>query len=144
MSSVKTRRTRPTSLNRYVIASHVIVVRAEDQTVLHHRFSCAGFVIEAYREAGINVLQTGRGELPLVSLDALKAQYPFAERRLDKPEDREKLGIPGDGPWPVVLAGYVLNALDRPGAEVRSSTFRAIDGDAYFPSRRGPTSDPPA
>ena len=47
-----------------------------------------------------------------------------------------KFGIAGDGPWPVILAGYVLNALDRPEAksapppicrEPGTSSFR-LDG----------------
>ena len=37
-----------------------------------HRFSCAGLVIEAYRDAGIDVVRTEEEDLPPVSLAELK------------------------------------------------------------------------
>jgi hypothetical protein len=92
-------------------------------------------VIEAYREARIDVLRTEIDSLPLVSLDTLKTQYPGHARRLDRAQLRTEFGIPGDGPWPVVLAGYVLNALDRPEAEIRSTPYRARVGDEFYPAR---------
>jgi len=127
---------RVRNVQQYVISPHVDEIRREDQTVVCRRFSCAGFVIEAYREARIDVLATGRDDLPVVSLDTLKTQYPAFARHLDQIRLRDSLGIPGDGPWPVVLAGYVLNALDRPETAIRSAPYRAIVGDEFFPPRR--------
>jgi hypothetical protein len=127
-------------LRQYVISPHVDQIRSDDQTVICRRFSCAGFVIEAYREARLDILTTGRDDLPLVSLEALKTQYPRFARQLDHVRLREELGIPGDGPWAVVLAGYVLNALDRPETEIRSTSYRASVGDEFFPPRRLETS----
>ena len=101
-------------LEQYVICPHVKDVRREDQTVIYRRFSCVGFLLEAYREAQIDVLWTDLAPLPLVGLDALKAQYPRFARFLDRPDVRDELGIGSDGPWPVVLAGYILNGLARP------------------------------
>ena len=43
--------------------------------------------------------------------------------------------IPGDGPWPVVLAGYVLNSLNRDEDEIRSAPYNATAGDEFFPPR---------
>ncbi len=43
---------------QYVICPQVKEVRREDQTVVYRRFSCVGFVLEAYREAQIDVLWT--------------------------------------------------------------------------------------
>ena len=74
--------------------------------------------------------------LPLVGLDALKAQYPRFARFLDRPDVRDELGIGGDGPWPVVLAGYILNGLARPEREIRTTPYLARPGDEYFPARR--------
>jgi hypothetical protein len=124
------------NIEQYVISPHVDAIRREDHTVVCRRFSCAGFVIEAYREARIDVLRTEGDNLPLVSLDALKTQYPRFARHLDNRRLRNQLGIPGEGPWPVVLAGYVLNALDRAVTEIRLRPFRASPGDEFFPSRR--------
>ena len=91
--------------SQYVISPHVKEVRSDDGTIVCYRFSCAGFVIEAYREAGIDVLAFADEDLPPVSLDALKTQYPRLAGLLDSDRIREELGIPGDGPWRVVLAG---------------------------------------
>jgi hypothetical protein len=46
---------------------------------------------------------------------------------------REHLGIPGDGPWPVVLAGYVLHALNRTKEDVRRRPYSPSRNDATFP-----------
>ena len=92
-------------------------------------------MIEAYREVDIDVLETESERLPFVSLDALKTQYPESARLLDNPQVREAFGIRGDGPWAVVLAGYVLNSLDRLEAEIRLTPYRASVGDEFFPSR---------
>jgi len=133
---------------QFVICPHVDDVHRDDRTVIYRRFSCVGFVLEAYREAEVNVMWTDFAPLPLVGLDALKTQYPDVAQLLDSPKVREKLGIGGDGPWPVVLAGYVLNALARPEKEIRTTPYLARAGDEFFPPRRpgplgpGPRSNP--
>jgi hypothetical protein len=121
--------------SQYVISPHVKEVRSDDGTVVCYRFSCAGFVIEAYHEAGIDVLTFADEDLPPVSLDALKTQYPRFAGLLDSDRMREELGIPGDGPWRVVLAGYVMNALDRPESAIRSLRYSPQPGDEFFPRR---------
>jgi hypothetical protein len=128
--------------DQYIICPHLKEVHREDQTVLYHRFSCAGFVLEAFREAEINILWTDLAPLPLVGPDALKTQYPEFAKILDRLREREKLGIPGDGPWPVVLAGYVLNALARPEREIRNTPYLPRAGNEFFPPRRAEPSGP--
>jgi hypothetical protein len=121
---------------QYVIAPHVDDHISNDGTVICHRYNCAGFVIEAYRTIDIDLLQTSPASLPSVALATLATQYPDVARLLENPKFREKFGIPGDGPWPVVLAGYVLNGLDRPEEDVRATPHRPSVGDEFFPSRR--------
>ena len=96
-------------LLQYVIAPHVREPESRDGTKICRRYNCAGFVIEAYRSIDINLLQTEPAELPTVKLGTLERQYPGMADHLNKQSTRERLGIPGDGPWPVVLAGYVVN-----------------------------------
>jgi len=124
---------------QYVICPHV-ENQYDNGTVLYRRFSCVGFVLEAYREAGINMLFSELESLPPVKLDALKSQYPDFTDILESPSEREKFGIPGEGPWPVILAGYILNALDRPEGEIRSTTYLPRAGDEFFPARGAETS----
>jgi hypothetical protein len=120
----------------YVIAPHVKEVTSQDGTVIFRRYNCAGFVIEAYDSADIQLLDTAESSLPPVALPTLGTQYPDMVGHLERPNIRERFGIPGDGPWPIVLAGYVVNALDRSEADIRARPFRATAGDEYFPSRR--------
>ena len=129
------------SIDQYIIDPHVWPVRRKDKTVVCHRFSCVGLVIEAYRAAQIDILWTDLAPVPLVERDALKTQYPEFAKVLDRPRERKKLGIPGDGPWPVILAGYVLNALDRPESEIHKTPYLPRAGDEFFPPRRPRPSD---
>lgn len=126
---------RPRSDRRrqYVIAPHVHPVTAPDGTVIYHRYSCAGFVIESYRETEIHLLRIDAEGLPAVSLETLLRQYPDLESLLQNPKVREAYGIPGEGPWPVVLAGYVINAMNRAEEEIRNSPHSARIGDEFFP-----------
>ncbi|MGO9599234.1 MAG: hypothetical protein ACLP7Q_14700 [Isosphaeraceae bacterium] len=121
---------------QYVISPHVKEEKSPDGTIICRRYNCAGFVIEAYRSAGVDFIQTEQESLPPVSRSTLEIQYPDTVRLLEKPKNREDFGIPGDGPWPVILAGYVLNALDRDKNEMRSVPHIASPGDEFFPSRR--------
>jgi hypothetical protein len=121
---------------QYVIAPHARDIQAVDGTTTCRQFNCAGFVIEAYRDAGIDLLHTDPNALPSVSLEILIGQYPAVGQRLLNPRMRERYGIPGDGPWPVVLASYVMNALARPEVEIRAHPHTAMAGDEFFPSRR--------
>jgi len=115
---------------QYVIHPHV---REPDADVPCRRFSCAGFVIEAYRDAGIELLVTEPARLPRVTLDTLANAYPDQAHRLRKPAVRSLFGLEGDGPWPAVLAGYVLNALDRTVHQIRGGPYLPAAGDEFFP-----------
>jgi hypothetical protein len=121
---------------QYVIAPHMKEEKSRDGTIICRRYNCAGFVIEAYRSAGVDFIQTAQESLPPVAQSTLEIQYPDMVRLLENLKNRENFGIPGDGPWPVVLAGYVLNALDRDENEIRSVPYIASAGDEFFPSRR--------
>ena len=135
-SEYEAARIRNDRRRQYVIAPHVRDVLAEDGTVIFRRFNCGGFVIESYREIGIDLLLTDSASLPAVSLETLIGQYPDLAALLQNSIVREAYGIPGDGPWPVVLAGYVMNALVRTEEEIRHQPYTADVGDEFFPSRR--------
>lgn len=84
-----------------------VKVETDSQTrrPTRYRFSCAGFVRECYRVgAGISLI---REPLPLVSLDLLEQIY---EQSLS-PQHLVAAGLHGEGPWRVLLPGYLLHAL---------------------------------
>jgi len=116
---------------QYVIHPHV---REPDADVPCRRFSCAGFVVEAYRDAGIELLVTEPAVLPRVTVDTLVNAYSDQVRALRNPAVRFVFGLEGDGPWPVVLAGYVLNALNRTVGEIHSGPYIPASGDEFFPA----------
>ncbi len=124
---------RPGPLGQYVIAPHAEPWRAEDGTILWWRYSCVGLVIESYRDANIDLVSGSEADLPLVDLTTLDQAYPDLALTRRGPRLREGLGIPGDGPWPVVLAGYVLHALNRTKEEIRRGPYTPSRNDATFP-----------
>jgi hypothetical protein len=115
--------------HQYTILPHC---KESDATCSVRRFSCAGFVIVAYSYAGIELVTTNTASLPVVSLEALIRAYPSFERNLKSTAERAKFGLIGDGPWPVILAGYIVNALNRSSEEIRREPYIPRVGDDYF------------
>ncbi|HVA46794.1 MAG TPA: hypothetical protein VNH11_10555 [Pirellulales bacterium] len=61
--------------------------------------------------------------------------YPWAKDRLDDPAFRREMGIGEGDRWPVVLAGYVVNALNRAVELIRQAPYEPMRGDEFFPPR---------
>jgi hypothetical protein len=120
---------------QYIVLPHCHPEEGDDGTVIYYRFSCGGFVIEAYRFVGIELIVTDATALPVVGLETLRVAYPDLQRPLDSPRTREYLGLDGTGPWPIVLSGYLLNSLRRTEAEIRGGPYRPQPGDEFYPAR---------
>ncbi len=97
------------------------------------RFSCAGFVLKAYEEANIRLIDVRN--LPAVTLATLKVAYPGMAKLLDRVEIRGRLGLGEGDTWPVILAGYIVNSLNRPPDAIRVQAFSPFTGDEFFPSK---------
>lgn len=119
--------------SRFVLCPHMAPVCGDDGVVIYVRFNCAGFVVEAYKEAGVVLVDTNalprieRARLAIAyrivgspRFDELNRQYCWG---LDDREDR----------WPVLMPGYVLHAFDRTCEEIRSAPYRPQLGDELFP-----------
>lgn len=95
------------------------------------RFSCAGFVLDAHRQVDVNLIdikEEGLRLLPEVDEQTLALAYPGVSfQHLDR------FGIKGRGPWRIVLAGYVLHALNRTNERIRRRPYQAKSGDERFP-----------
>lgn len=109
----------------YIIMPHTAL--SPDKSF--RRFSCVGYVIEAYREAGIEILK--RDTPPKVELSTLKIPYPILEKM--KRKTKERFGLKGDGPWPVLLPGYVFHSLKRTPEEICKTPYEPQIGDEFFP-----------
>lgn len=124
----------------YTVCPHVTYEVSEiGKRLGPRRFSCSGFVIEAYRAARLELIDTNR--LPLVGENEVAAAFPglvwiesLDEERHAKYrfKGREDLGLSGQGPWPIALPGYLLqstvratDATPRPNAIVLDSVAQA-------------------
>lgn len=95
----------------------------------YRQYSCAGFVLYAHLRVDVSLLMIDKERLPEVSRETLEAAYPDDFR---SPDLLSRFGLQGNGPWPVVLAGYVLHALDRSSDEIRAEPYVAQSGDELF------------
>jgi len=97
------------------------------------RFNCAGFVLNAYLEANIELVD--QSHAPAVTLDFLKNAFPKERKRLDNSEFQKEMGIDMEDRWPVIMAGYVVNSLNRSANEIRQTPFSPRPGDEFFPAQ---------
>lgn len=94
------------------------------------RFSCVGFVLQAYLAARVQLLGS---PFPPKRLDDLKRLYPHHADRLDDPNMRAQMGIGEGDRWRVALVGYVLNSLAREVDQIMAGAYVPQPGDEYFP-----------
>lgn len=98
----------------------------------YRRYSCAGFVLDSHHQVNIELIQIDADALdalPNVGQPTIISAYPYAEQH---PTLLHKYGLEGGGPWKVVLAGYVLHALNRPTNQIRQEPYLAQEGDEQF------------
>lgn len=96
----------------------------------YRRYSCAGFVLDGYLQVNIELLDIDENVLPEVDRKTLETAYPDFEQH---PSFLRYLGIEdGKEEWSVVLAGYVLHALNRPTDQIRQGPYQAQKGDEQF------------
>ena len=95
----------------------------------YRRYSCAGFVLDGHQQVDIQLLQIDADALPNVDKQTIMSAYPDVERRANL---LPYLGLEGNGPWKVVLAGYALHALNRPTCQIRRESYHAKCGDEQF------------
>ena len=95
----------------------------------YRRYSCAGFVLDGHHQVNIELLNIDEGVLPDVDKQTIISAYPNVGRNSER---LRRFGLEGDGPWRVVLAGYVLHALNRPTIQIRREPYQAQHGDEQF------------
>lgn len=121
---------RATFQEAYCIFPHATPFNEVDGRYVRMRFSCSGFVFEAYKRARIELVDLA--QLPHVTLDKISLAYTDYSAFLERLEFREKVGLQGDGPWPVLLCGYLLNALNRDEMSIRQQKHIVQAGDEHY------------
>jgi len=114
---------------QYHIFPHFVERDGDDSC---RRFSCAGFVVNAYGDAGVLLIDFT--QLPDIGLETLVTAYPDQDRGLRIGRYRAKAGLVGDGPWPVLLPGYVFHSMNRDPDTCRKTPYTAQAGDECFPA----------
>ena len=118
-------------LEQYIIhPSWKNVVNPNTGVRRYRRYSCAGFVLYGHFQVGVELLNTDTDTLPTVDLATIISAYPWVDGH---PKLLARLGLEGEGPWNVVLAGYVLHALERTTEQIRDEeSYEAQPGDERF------------
>lgn len=114
----------------YCIYPHSAPFDEEDGRYARTRFSCSGFVFEAYKGAEIHLVD--EASLPPIDLDTLKESYPDFGRRLDDDVFRDSMGLTGTGSWRVLMCGYLFWALSRDAMQIRKTPYSPRVGDWNF------------
>lgn len=122
---------RTTLPQAYCIVPHASPFCENDGRYVRMRFSCSGFVFEAYRRARIRLVD--EKALPKVGIEIIRSAYPRETRLMDRGRiNRDSLGLTGEGPWPVMLCGYLFHALNRNAAAIRRTPYTPARGDEVF------------
>ncbi len=115
----------------YCVHPHACPLYEDDGRYTRMRFSCAGFVFEAYRKARIELLDSNN--LPMVDIAVIRLAYPGPVGLMEGGRiSREALGLEGSGPWPVLLCGYLFHALNRGANIIRHEPYAPSISDRYF------------
>ncbi len=119
------------SFTSYVVMPAVEVDRLAARCV-YRRFSCVGFVAEAYAE-GAGVRLVDETSLPEIDRPALEDVWGRQTAR-----GMEFAGLAGTGPWRVLLPGYLLRAvtLSRSALPYRPKT--PADAELQTPAAAEP------
>ena len=120
---------------QYIIDPPWKDIRDQNTGVRRYRqYSCAGFVLDAHLRVNVSLLMIDKEVLPEVTRRTLEAAYPNV---FGNPDLLNRFGLQGNGPWRVVLAGYVLHALNRSSDEIRAEPYLVQGGDEIFCHRTG-------
>jgi hypothetical protein len=127
-------------LRQYTVAPPVRWIRGENGRRLYRRFSCVGFVISCYEAAGITLIDINQ-RMPDANNDLVSRMYPEIDELAQRSPEvqcrigydgKDELGLQGDGPWSLILPGYLFHSLTRftiasprPSAFLPSSTAMA-------------------
>lgn len=115
----------------YSILPHAAPLVDQRGRIVRMRYSCAGFVIEAYRFARIQVLDDS--SLPLVDFATICAAYPKQCELFNRGMiNAAALGLSGNGPWPVLMCGYLFHALNRDADSIRRHPYLVQPHDLHF------------
>jgi len=111
----------------YTIKDRETVRDPSDGSIKFTKFSCAGFVFWCYDACSIVLLD--RAHMPPLDVAAAAAAFNLALEAIPALAQRERL--PPEGPWHLMLPGYLFRALARQ-TDVRTP-YIPTQADAHYP-----------
>jgi hypothetical protein len=115
----------------YCVVPHATPLREVDGRYSRMRFSCAGFVFEAYRKARIVLVD--QDTLPEATLADIRSAYGRYMEILERAGVAlDEIGLGGNGPWRVLFCGYLFHSLGRDVNAVRREPFAPGMTHRYF------------
>ena len=115
----------------YCVHPHASPLYEDDGRYVRMRFSCAGFVFEAYKKARIKLLDSNA--LPMLDIAVIRLAYPSQVGLMKTAGiSPEALGLEGSGPWAVLLCGYLFHSLNRDAHDIRREPYTPSAADRYF------------
>ena len=99
----------------------------------HHWYSCVGFVTQCYESAAVDRVLTDPSQpgFPTVDKEAVKRTFLFGTLEFTE-EIAEAINLTGEGPWPIAMPGYVLQAFSRTDEEIRKQPYHPTADDLDF------------
>ena len=118
-------------LHQFVVDPPWEILRDKNTEITRcRRYSCAGFVLYAHQQIEIKLLDIQKNSLPPVGFSVLTTAYPWISGRRSS---LGRYGLKGNGPWQIVLPGYVLHSLARSEKDIRTKSYVAQNGDERYP-----------
>jgi len=115
----------------YCVLPHASPLLEDDGRYARTRFSCAGFVVEAYNKARIRLLDLNG--LPPVGMSIIAVAYPQQTRLITNGRvSADAFGLGGRGPWKVLLCGYLFHALNRDANMIRRESYTPTLDNRHF------------
>jgi len=92
-------------------------------------YSCAGFVLDCFESNAVKKLLVSWDDPSFPKVHEGTIREVWCRRLELTPQLKDTLGLLGDGPWPVVMPGYIMNAFKRRADEIRSEPFSPTEHD---------------
>lgn len=110
-----------TDWDEYIVLPHW--QRSGDDGPTFRRYSCAGFVFEAYKWAEITLVKAD--ELPDVDYHIVSPIYLRGKSKESTKRIRSEYGLSGEGPWKILLPGYIVHSFLRDSPSIISGPLMA-------------------
>lgn len=120
----------------YIIYPCFIV---EDVPIKTRRYSCAGFVIQAFKKMDFELIDLNDSSIPRYDLNGIIQRHPAGPLLRRNSSISNQYGLAPEGSsWPIIFPGYVVRAvlhwiLQKQAGDMSCELYHPQSGDEYLP-----------